>query len=328
MSLYLDNITEIISYLGRKELYYLSQTSTFYYQLIRYDQLIINTIHKRLKTILNEHYETFMQLMIDNNAFISGSFIIQCILNEDWSNISNTTDIDIYVPYNDNNVRGHIFENGTQYYYNTLEDYIFSIMDLYEDNNKAIKRYTIRKNDRDLPTITNVRSYDNPEGAHLQVISIDKDDGHFYDAFDFDVCKNMYYPGKKLFIYNMDNVLNKVTTFNATFNLRLSIARYYKYINYGFTFTKQDISYKNLQHADNCDIMIQAEDINNVPEHIKKIIPIRKQKKKYDNYDECIQNECFLHFIDPTIKHLHKIGYKYDDRHRSNYQSDHIIIVS
>lgn len=222
MSLYLDNINEIIRYLDRKELYYLSQTSTFFHKLVQFDQVIINSIHNKLKNILNEHYDHFMELMIDNNAFISGSFIIQCILNEDWSNFSGKTDIDVYVPYYKNNTRVLTFADGTMYYYNTLEDYIFSIMrhDLYTDDSPC-KRYTMRKNDKDLPTITNVRSYDNPNGVNIQIISISRDDMNFADHhFDFNICKNMYYPGKKLYIYDMDNILNKVATFYATFNLR------------------------------------------------------------------------------------------------------------
>lgn len=76
MSLSLDNIIEIIHRLGRKELYHLSQTSTFYHNLIKFDKVIINTIHCRLRDILKEYYEPFLKLMIINNAFISGSFLI------------------------------------------------------------------------------------------------------------------------------------------------------------------------------------------------------------------------------------------------------------
>lgn len=100
----------------------------------------------------------------------------------------------------------------------------------------------------------------------------------------------------------------------------VSISRYYKYINYGFTFIKQDITYASLQHADNCDIKVYTEDMNEVPEHIKKIISVQHRKNKYTHYDECTKNECFLHFIDPTLKHKHKIG------SRRNKQQDIIII--
>ena len=49
--------------------------------------------------IFGDHYDVFVKIMIDNGAFISGSFIIQCILNEDWSVLNEKTDIDIYVPF-------------------------------------------------------------------------------------------------------------------------------------------------------------------------------------------------------------------------------------
>lgn len=102
-----------------------------------------------------------------------------------------------------------------------------------------LKRYTMRKNDRDLPRITKVMSYDNTNGVNLQIIRIDKDHDNFIENFDFDICKNIYYPNKKLYIHDIENILNKRTTFNATFNLRLSIARYYKYINYGLRSLKK-----------------------------------------------------------------------------------------
>lgn len=75
MSLCLDNIKDILSYLDRKDLYYLSLTSTFYHNLVQFDKIITNTIKSRLVNIFGEHYDVFVQLMVDNGAFISGSFI-------------------------------------------------------------------------------------------------------------------------------------------------------------------------------------------------------------------------------------------------------------
>ena len=51
MSLCLDNIKDILRHLSRKDLYYLSLTSTFYHQLIQFNKIIIDTIKVRLSDI-------------------------------------------------------------------------------------------------------------------------------------------------------------------------------------------------------------------------------------------------------------------------------------
>ena len=58
-----------------------------------------------------------------------------------------------------------------------------------------------------------------------------------------------------------------------------------------------------------------------MPNNVQKIIPIKIHKHQFNIYEMCIQNECFLHFIDPTIHHGHKKG-----MHKNNPQHDHIII--
>lgn len=308
MSLCLDNIKDILSYLDRKDLYYLSLTSTFYNKLIQFDKIITKTIKSRLVNIFGEHYDVFVKMMIDNGAFISGSFIIQCILNEDWSLLNEKTDIDIYVPFEGDKRIEHTFDNGHKVFYNQIEDYIYNVMGYdYWEEDEPHKMYTRFKYDRELPTMTKIRTY-TQNGINLQIISLDTDKYYdynkFVNLFDFDICKNIYYPTQKLYINNIVNVLNKRTTFNATWNLRLSVKRYHKYTNYGFVITK-DITYDALKDADNCDIKVYSENINKVSEHIKQIVNIKEKKTNKSRLEKCVEDECFLHFIDPTIKHSH-----------------------
>lgn len=240
--------------------------------------------------------------------------LIQCILNEDWSILNEKTDIDIYVPFDKDKTRKHTFNNRSKVFYNQIEDYIYNVMAYdYLEDDEPHKMYTRFKYDRELPTMTKIRTYTKnaKNGTNIQIISLDTDKFYdynyirFVDLFDFDICKNIYYPTQKLYINNMENILNKRTAFNATWNLRLTIKRYHKYTNYGFMFTK-DITYKALKDADNCNLTFYTADINNVPEHIKKIINI-KQHGFAKNYSyECVQDECFLHFIDLTVKHTHR----------------------
>lgn len=320
MSLCIDNLKEIIYYLDRKDLYYLSLTSKFYNELIQFKQLIINTIHNRLKLILNEHYEEFMNKMIDNGAFISGSFIIQCILNEYWSHSG--TDLDIYVPSINNNVREHTFDEDDEddnedkkiYYYNEVEDFVFNIGYHIKSGPGPNKMYTINKFDKDLPYITNVRTYSQENNLDIQVISlnINKDLNHYHDflnGFDFDICKNLYCPtNNTLIINNIDNILNKTTTFNATSMLKLSIARYHNYITRGFDFiNKSIITYNDIKHTDVCEMQVDTRN-DQIPDTIKNFINvnhgyIRPCLRLYQ--EKCIKNQCVICFIDPYIKHKH-----------------------
>lgn len=41
---------------------------------------------ERLKNIFGQNYNEFVKIMIKTRAIISGSFIIQCVLNEYWDN--------------------------------------------------------------------------------------------------------------------------------------------------------------------------------------------------------------------------------------------------
>ncbi len=53
----------------------------------------LKTINQRFIDMFGEDAPLFKKELIKNNAVISGSFLIQCILEEDWK-----TDVDIYVP--------------------------------------------------------------------------------------------------------------------------------------------------------------------------------------------------------------------------------------
>jgi hypothetical protein len=55
-------------------------------------QLTIQIMTNRLLPIFKEHYNTFIQFIKTNNIVISGSFLIQCLLNEKYPQ----SDIDLY----------------------------------------------------------------------------------------------------------------------------------------------------------------------------------------------------------------------------------------
>lgn len=248
-----------------------------------------------------------MEIMINHGAFISGSFIIQCILDENWSDVHKDTDIDIYVPLNE--VKEHVFADGTIVYFNKLEDYLYDEMGYDNQLVLPCKRYTRYKNDKELPTMNNIRTYSR-FGNNIQIISLNTDNSydynHFVDLFDFDICKNIYYPNKKLYVSCIDNIMNRQAHFDVTWNLRLSIKRYYKYTKYGFNIKKDVIPWNELNDG---TVHFYARNIYDLPSHIKNKLNIKIARNIKLHREECIQEECFLYFIDPTIKHQHYFDY-------------------
>jgi hypothetical protein len=92
-----DPFTHIFNNLCVKDLYELYLTTPKYKSLFTpqtINQVLINKINDRLKYIFQDQYDNFKLALKTDKAVISGSFIIQCILGETWSN----SDIDIYVP--------------------------------------------------------------------------------------------------------------------------------------------------------------------------------------------------------------------------------------
>ncbi len=212
-----DTINLIIHNLARKELYYLSLTSTFYHELIQFKKLILNTIHKRLQYELGDN---FINIMHRNKAFISGSFIIQCVLDEYWSNST----IDIYVPYieNDFNELENYLSNELYIENHLMHTYhcntqIFSFLkNLYKDiiNVRDFTPWCHNEycDDDDEDHYHNfVIGYHNTTKLNVQIISLNipKDDLSYYrfvQTFKFNMCM---YCDDKLYINNIEDILNE-----------------------------------------------------------------------------------------------------------------------
>lgn len=333
----LDNINDIIKKLSRKDLYTLSNVSIFYYKLINFKQLIIDTIHIRLKFLLKEHYEPFLKIMKHNGAFISGSFIIQCILNEYWD-----SDIDVFCPSIGNVNRIHKFDDESdesdeseendrkKYTFNEIEDYLFNEME-YDGSSECIL-YRWDTNDiKTHPQIRNVRTYTKENKCDIQIISINlsKNISDCYsfieNRFDFDICKNIY--DGDLIIKNIENILNKTTNFNATTSLTDSIGRYHKYVLRGFNFeNKTTIKYTDLVNSDQYLTRVYSYNINEVHESIKNFILVEdvSQSTKMGKYifkcENCIITFCDS-FSNSICRHSHFHNY------HKNMKLTHDIII-
>src|SRR5437868_9219660 len=94
-----DNIQCILSFLKPKFAYNFIITCKLFHLKFNIKSNLIYEINFRLNKIFGDKTDDFKQLLKDTNSVISGSFIIQCLLNEYWN-----TDIDIYIPTIGNNI--------------------------------------------------------------------------------------------------------------------------------------------------------------------------------------------------------------------------------
>ena len=319
-----DIKNEIMNKLARRELYYLSITSKSYHKIIDFTQIIINSIIGRLRMELDEHYDHFILLMSKNGAFLSGSFIIQCILDEYWE-----SDIDIFCPHIGNKVTNLYnepieLERNSNYYTNELEDYLYYNMG-YKGHIEAYKYHQLNKHHPINYKIIHVRDYFKPDNdkSIIQMISlnIEKEIKQYYDfiekRFDFDICKNMY--NGQLYINNIEGILTKVTRFKCTTRLEQSIERYHKYVERGFVFDNDNtLTYNDLRDADYCKQRIFATEIPDrplAPESLLNFIKVKPISHNRSIYDgkyplkaKCYKPQCLIHFRDKTIKHKHYTG--------------------
>ncbi len=85
----------IINYLSIKDLLTLRQTCKHYQNLgeIIYER-ILQEAHRRLKKLFGSKLNQFFSVMEQCKAVIAGSFLIQCVLDEDYA-----SDIDIFIPH-------------------------------------------------------------------------------------------------------------------------------------------------------------------------------------------------------------------------------------
>lgn len=296
MSLCCDNIVEICSHLERKDLYHLSLTSYRYCNLINFKQIIINTIKTRLQKIFENDYKDFITILNRVGGFIAGSFILQCILNEYWE-----SDIDIFVPLQ--NLRKQGFDDG-----NMVTPLEYFLYEKNYDGNEDIQRYQGKDEVKIHKQIKRVRNYTKANKPVIQIISFDSNINYykFISTWtDFDICKNLYSNGK-LIINNINNIFNKSCQFNCTCLLEQSIFRYHKYHNRGFNITK--IKYNELIKYDQYKNKIITNNLNNIPNTIKRYVDIKVKKVRPVNTIQCNRSECIIAFYDHEYTHSHCVA--------------------
>jgi hypothetical protein len=199
---------------------YLLNTKSYKYYKARFNACMCNKVIYRLKYVFDNLYEDLVKHMT-KNVILTGSFLIQCLLNEDWNN----SDIDFFVStdnveftpnfcslllVNENAPKRHIYDDNL-HDIESIEDYIMI-------PNSKIKYYNyVITNDKICYFIAEVSFYE--PIYKVQVINVSKSNviNYIFGAFDFPVCKNVFYFSNNvptLKIYNLNALINKIITSN------------------------------------------------------------------------------------------------------------------
>ncbi len=236
-------------------------------------------IKTRLQRFLGDKYEQFMEIMNRTGCVIAGSFVLQCLLNEDWE-----SDIDIFVP-----IEEKILER-TDCYNPVSEIETFLFQNYKMDNYHAAERYghDIHEN-----KIKWIRTFERKNNHNFQVVLVEVKTGNIKDFihenFDFDIVKNVFQE-EILHIFDYEQVFSKKVEFKVGRRLGSSILRTEKYEKRGFTFFNKQMSEKRIcELVEHQDYGIVSGDCGNM----------------YTNFLKC-GKECLIKFcFGDTVKHLH-----------------------
>lgn len=245
--------TNLIKYLSNKNLYLLKLNPEK--DRIRICKRIFNEINSRLYKLfldvnpidIKKCFPKFLKIFKDYHFFISGSFMVQCILQEKWL----SSDIDIYIPIGAENQNSPIHHKISKKLFNFFLNDVDAVGRVSWPAEKPIKYHI--DNIQEIEEVFFMikpenKKKDIPDIVKMQFIYVSIDPNvesieKFIDTnFDFDICKNFYTFDKKYNRYHLktkdiSNIFQKKIKFNYTANKEWSKNRCTKYINRGFTLT-------------------------------------------------------------------------------------------
>lgn len=289
-------------------------------------EAIIRQVNSRLYKIFRNKTTEFKQAIRECKGIISGSFIIQCILNKFWK-----SDVDIYYPSDDENYNKHI--NG----HDIIETFL--IANNYED----VSEYECNYDGE--PDITNVSSYaikGFPDVIQLIKIENKKDIyKHIISHFDLNICMNMYSIDydtgrEQLYTHSLGGIFNGVATYSGDYSEK-GISRCHKYVQRGFyiprisleqiydildkhyTFTIRRTSnevlllnFKYYKKLLGYNYQIITGNPNILPKNYAAIIYDNKALQLYRVENEVITcSDCIFSLCDKSVMHYHYDKYTF-----------------
>lgn len=224
-----DNV--IVNYLKMKDLFNLKFVCQVFRRKFTDGYLmkrIKKIIENRLKVIFGSTYNEFVVAMFKSKAILSGSFVLQCIIGEQWDN----SDIDIYVSSKQSEYQSSNLP---------LHKYLLTQIETAKDKELSYGNYN-SVYERIIDCVTNYKNC-GPMKSKIQVVRIETSKkysliDHTYNT-GFDVCKNRLYYDKNgkihLYLKNYKEAINKSSTFTIE-NVNDFFYRIEKYSKRGFFF--------------------------------------------------------------------------------------------
>jgi len=224
----------------------------------RFKSTVATNIDNWFRKYFSTGYDEFKDIMIRNGGIISGSFIIQMILNTNWEE----SDIDIFLPLAEfSREVTHFHEMETFLYksypiYQTEEEFNrphIRYIGVLDSKVKSVYEYETTQ-------VTGIMNFKKLQVIGLNVTTPQEIINNIVKNSDIDICKNF-------FSYNADGtlqlniaypskIINKTATLtlSKTGYLRCSnFMRYNRYKNRGFTFVNElDISVRKAVHMKHC----------------------------------------------------------------------------
>jgi hypothetical protein len=286
----------IAPYLDIKDLYNLSLVNQQLYHKIneKYIQTHIKyRITNSLKKIFGDDYNLFTSAMNKAKAVISGSFLIQTILNEKWEN----SDIDIYVGYDENDKYSNILN---EFLSSKTTDYVDGRYSKLGDIKSTTNYYFKNRIFQLVQVYTTLKCYSCMNG--LKCTKKVKCEGKKQTLWDhvnntgFDACKNMVYFNDDLNIQvklkEYKQVINKCSVFTILdtedFYYRLG-----KYSRRGFFFKPKYNKLICLEYL--------------LRYHLRSPGGSQPIRKTNSLKHECLNNNCPLKVLFRNINHCHKM---------------------
>lgn len=188
-----------------------------------------NSIDNWFRNFFGENYEIFRREMIDSGSLISGSFVLQNILDENW----NESDIDIFFC----NLEKTPHEYPLCYFLFALENKYKVIESRDIDMSERLGAYSKSKYE-----IRRVLEYE-IKTKKFQCIHLNTDTisgvSDFINNFDFNFCKSVFYydeNGPHLSVPFFEEVMLKKTKISSINESKSSTSRREKYTKRGFSF--------------------------------------------------------------------------------------------
>jgi len=225
MEYFNDDVWSVISKLCRPiDQLSLSMTSKTQRKLRPDLKIIIkNELIKRLSDGIDiDHFEN---ILIEHNSFISGSFILQVLYDEDWN-----TDIDIIIPYKlKNNIDLNLYDNlikvARSNQTNEMQKYLFSkgytniILPSNDQVSSPSDRLPIKKLRCGLiPSLSIKFQHSNKQPINIIYIHDQSVKKYMDFYFDCSVCKNIY-NFNKLEFFDLNGIITNTTKYDKDFNL-------------------------------------------------------------------------------------------------------------